>query len=113
MRKEIKDSSKRVRIWQRWGAVNRSSLRIVAREAGVAVSEVVAAEHVVKIGRLEVTQRICSDAAADLGDRMRARDKVFLIGDVRTVITRMQKRRRADPDVDLGRARIAKQMYLV
>src|SRR6185369_4739648 len=92
-------------------AVVRDRLRVAAVEAGEAEAVIRELERREDAGDREVAQRIRADEVADLLHRHVRRDQLGLDLGVDAVEARVEDRRRADPDVDLGGARLPKQRH--
>src|SRR5215213_8887981 len=91
------------------GGVVRDWLRIVAveaREAELLVRQLEGREDAPDGKKAE---RIGADEVPDLLDRMRRRDQLGLDLGVDAIEAGVIDRRRADPDVNLGRARLSEQ----
>ena len=85
-------------------------LRVVAVEAREAELVVRQVERREDAADRQVAERVGADEVADLGFGVGRGDELGLDGRVDAVEARVVDRRRADPDVDLGRARLAEQL---
>ena len=91
------------------GRVVRHRHRIAPVEAGEAEAVVRQIQRREDAADREVAQRVGADELADLLDRMGRRDQLGLDLGVDAVEAGVVDRRRADPEVDLGRAGLAQQ----
>ena len=80
--------------------------RIMAVEACTADRQI--ADHVLEFLDRHVAQGVGSDLLADLLRGVRACDQLFVRRNIGAEIARIQERRRADTDMDFGRAGFAK-----
>ena len=72
--------------------------RVFPGKAGIA--QIAAADKVFKLGNGQISEAVGSDNIGNFGNRMVAGDKVVAGVDIRSVIARIEKRRRRNPEMN-------------